>query len=54
MTMAQRILIAAVIVAVDLVAFALPLTALLAAYVIIFNPPWFKAFVKRLEDNGQG
>jgi hypothetical protein len=52
MTMAQRILIAAGIVVVDLVAFALPLTALLAAYVIIFYPSWFKTFVKRLEKNG--
>jgi hypothetical protein len=53
MTMVQRILIGVGIVVVDLVAFALPLTALLAAYVIIFNPPWFRAFVKRLEENGQ-
>jgi hypothetical protein len=52
MTMTQRILIAAGIVLVDLVAFVLPLTALLAAYVIIFNPSWFKAFVQHLDGTG--
>ena len=51
MTMAQRILLALGIVLVDLAAFVLPLTALLVAYVIIVNPPWFKVFVQRLNGN---
>jgi len=49
MTIMQRVLLAVGIVLVDLVAFFLPLTALLLAYVIVFNPPWFKEFTQRLE-----
>ncbi|MGD8833740.1 MAG: hypothetical protein PVJ84_03705 [Desulfobacteraceae bacterium] len=52
MTMTQRVLLAAAIVLVDLVAFFLPLTALMLAYVIVFNPPWFRDFVKHLEKPG--
>ena len=52
MTITQRVLLAAGIVLIDLVAVVLPLTAILAGYVIVFNPPWFKAFVKRLNGNG--
>ena len=50
MTMTQRILLAVGILIADLVAFFLPLTALLLAYVIVFNPPWFKDFINSLED----
>ena len=49
MTMTQSLLLAAAIVLVDLVAFFLPFTALLLAYVIIFNPPWFRDFINNLE-----
>ncbi len=49
MTMTQRALLAAVIVLIDLVAFFIPLTALVVAYVILLNPPWFKAFMQRLD-----
>lgn len=48
MTITKRILLAIAIVLVDLAAFVLPLTALLVAYVIIVNPPWFRAFVENI------
>jgi hypothetical protein len=48
MTGWQRTLIAVAIVAVDLAAFAVPLTAIVAAYVIIVRPSWFAYWVARL------
>lgn len=50
MKMAQRVLLASGIVLVDLVAFILPLTALMMAYVIVVNPPWFRDFIQRLDE----
>lgn len=49
MTIAQRALLACFLIIVDLVAFFLPLTAILLAYVIVFNPPWFRDFIINLE-----
>jgi len=49
MGMTQRVLLAAGILVVDLAAFFLPLTAVLLAYVIVFNPPWFRKFINNLE-----
>jgi hypothetical protein len=51
-TPGERVLLAVILVVVDLVAFALPLTALLAAYVILARPPWFKEWVRRLYEVG--
>jgi hypothetical protein len=48
MSTGERIALAVLIVAVDLVAFALPLTAFAAAYVIVARPPGFLAWVQRL------
>lgn len=50
MKMSQRLLLAAGILLVDLVVFFLPLTALLLAYVVVFNPPWFRNFINNLEE----
>jgi hypothetical protein len=44
----ERALLAVVVVLVDLVAFAVPLTALVVAFVILTRPPWFRRFVDRL------
>ncbi|MFZ0242300.1 MAG: hypothetical protein WAL90_11705 [Desulfobacterales bacterium] len=49
MRLTTRILIAAAILLIDLVVFFLPLTAVFLAYVIIFNPPWFREFLDRLD-----
>ncbi|MFZ0614675.1 MAG: hypothetical protein WAM73_20685 [Desulfobacterales bacterium] len=49
MRLTTRILLAAAILLLDLVVFFLPLTAVFLAYVIIFNPPWFREFLDRLD-----
>ena len=48
MTDAERITLAIAIVLVDLLLFALPLTGLAAAYVLIARPRWFREWVERL------
>lgn len=45
MRLADRALIAATVLAVDLVTVGLPLTALLAALVLVARPAWFRRFV---------
>lgn len=49
-TKTQRVLICLAILAVDLVVFFLPLTALFIAYIILVNPPWFREFLDHLND----
>ncbi|MGD8271964.1 MAG: hypothetical protein PVH74_01945 [Desulfobacterales bacterium] len=49
MTRTQRILLCAIILAVDLVVFFLPLTAIFLIYIIIQNPPWFREFLQQLD-----
>jgi len=48
MDMKKRIMIAVAILLVDSIFFFLPLTAVFLAYIIIFNPPWFRDFFNRL------
>ena len=52
MKMTHRVLIALGVLALDLVVFFLPLTALFLAYVFIYNPPWFRELINSL-DGGQ-
>ncbi|MBW2137023.1 MAG: hypothetical protein JRH06_05660 [Deltaproteobacteria bacterium] len=49
MDMKKRILLGIGVLAVDLVVFFLPLTAIFLAYIFIFNPPWFREFLNNLE-----
>ena len=49
MNKTRRVLICLGILAVDLLIFFLPLTALFLAYIIMFNPPWFREFLDRLD-----
>jgi hypothetical protein len=51
---AERTALAAIVVLVDLLLFALPLTGLLAAYLIIARPPWFRQWIDRLYAPGPG
>jgi hypothetical protein len=44
----QRVILAGVILAADLVVFFLPLAAIFLAYILIFNPPWFRDFINNL------
>ncbi|MEN8689597.1 MAG: hypothetical protein ABF303_02445 [Desulfobacterales bacterium] len=49
MSLTSRILLAAAILLLDLVFFFLPLTAVFLAYIIIFNPSWFREFINHLD-----
>ena len=48
MTDTERIAMAVGVVLVDLLFFALPLTGLAVAYVILARPAWFKEWADRL------
>jgi hypothetical protein len=50
MSRTNRILIAVGIILLDLVVFFLPLSALFLAYVVLYNPPWVKDFLERLDE----
>lgn len=49
MTMVQRVLLAVLVVALDLLIFFIPLTGFFLAYVLIINPPWFRSFIINLD-----
>jgi len=49
MSMTKRILLSAGILAIDLIVFFLPLTALFLIYILLFNPPWFREFLENLD-----
>jgi hypothetical protein len=48
---AYRIVLALLILIVDGAVFYLPLTALFLAYILIWNPAWFRDFLNSLEKN---
>lgn len=48
MRLADRLVWAFIIVIADTAAFAIPLAALLLAYVLLARPPWFRAWVEKL------
>ena len=54
MKMTHRVLIALGVLALDLVVFFLPLTALFLAYVFIYNPPWFRDLINSLDGGQEG
>jgi hypothetical protein len=45
----KKLLLAFGIIMLDLVIFFLPLSAIFLAYVIVYNPPWVKYLLERLE-----
>lgn len=45
MSLANRILISAGILLLDLVVFFLPLTAIFLVYILIYNPTWFREYL---------
>ena len=49
MSMTQRILISLGILALDLLVFFLPLTAIFLIYILLYNPPWFRTFLDGLD-----
>lgn len=48
MRLIDRIVWAFIIVIADTVAFAVPLAALLLAYVLLARPPWFRDWVEKV------
>jgi len=52
MSMFNRVLLALGVVALDLAVFFVPLTAVFMAYILVYNPPWFREFLASL-DAGQ-
>ena len=48
MTTTERVLLAAALVLVDVLLFALPLTGFFAAYILLARPPWFLTWVEQL------
>jgi hypothetical protein len=52
MTTGHRIAVAFAIVVLDLAFFALPLTGLFAAYLILARPRWFRSWIEDLYGSG--
>jgi hypothetical protein len=50
MTTAERVTLAVLILILDVAVFVVPVTGLLAAWVLLARPPWFKEWVDRLYD----
>jgi hypothetical protein len=49
MEMWKRTLLALGILVVDAAVIFVPLTALFVAYILLFNPPWVRAFLEGLD-----
>lgn len=47
----DRWLIAIALVLIDLFIFVAPLTGLLAAYILIARPPWFRKWIEEVYDS---
>jgi hypothetical protein len=45
---ADRWLLAATLVVIDVAVFVVPLTGLFGAYVLLVRPPWFRRWVEEL------
>ena len=54
MAMWKRVLLCAGVLIIDLGVVFLPLTALFLIYIFIWNPPWFRDFLNRLDRGPQG
>jgi hypothetical protein len=49
MSTSARILMSIVIITIDMAIFFLPLTAFFLIYILWANPPWFRAFLDKLD-----
>ncbi len=52
MTTTERIALAVLIVVLDVAVFVIPVTGLVAAWVLLARPPWFREWVDRLYESG--
>ena len=50
MTITERVALAVLIVVLDVAVFVVPVTGLLAAWVLLARPSWFRQWVDRLYD----
>ncbi len=50
MTATERALLAVAVVLIDVLLFALPLTGIFAAYVLLARPPWFRWWFLKMYD----
>jgi hypothetical protein len=48
MSTAERVALAALIIVLDVAVFIVPVTGLVAAWVLLARPPWFREWVDRL------
>jgi len=53
MNTGERVALAAVIVVLDVAVFIVPVTGILAAWVLLARPPWFRQWVERLYGAGE-
>jgi hypothetical protein len=53
MSLGERVTLAVAIVVLDVAVFVVPVTGLLAAWVLLARPPWFKEWVERLYGAGR-
>jgi hypothetical protein len=51
-TTPERVALAILIVVLDVAVFVVPVTGLLAAWVLLARPPWFRQWVDRLYEGG--
>ena len=52
MTDTQRVLLATAMLLADVLLFALPLTGIAAAWILIARPPWFRQWIEALYEHG--
>lgn len=49
MSMINRVLLALAVVAADLAVLFVPLTSVFMAYILVYNPPWFRKVPNTLD-----
>jgi len=54
MTLTNRILIAIGVIVLDSLVFFIPVTAFFMAYILIYNPYWFRDFLNRTNGKEPG
>ena len=52
MSTGERVALAVLIIFLDVVVFVVPITGLVAAWVLLARPPWFRDWVDRLYSTG--
>ena len=53
MSTVERVALAVLILILDVAVFIVPVTGIVAAWVLLARPPWFREWVERLYAKGQ-